>query len=106
MSAGDFDIATELFTDADFVEAAALTYSAATYDIIRHGEAMRKIYTPEGYRAMRVLPVDVLASAFTAGASALRATCTVGGATYRIVEVQKSSTGKTYRLMLSDQYGG
>jgi hypothetical protein len=105
MGAGDFDIAADLFADADFVEADALTYSGANYDMIRGAEDVQTVYTPQGARAMRVLPVDVLVADFTAGHPALRATVTLGGVTYRIVDRRTSSTGKTYRLFLADQYG-
>jgi len=105
MGAGDFDIASDLFADSDFVEADALTYSGATYDLIRGGESVETVYPPQGARTLRVLNVDVLVADFTAGHPTLRATVTLGGVTYRIADRRRSSTGKTYRLLLSDQYG-
>ena len=102
----DFDFAGEFFADANFVETAALTYSGKTYDIIRHAETWEVDRASGGANQVRVLPVDVLVSAFTAGHPAVRATVTLDGVTRRIVDRRTSANRETYRLMLGPEFEG
>jgi len=101
-----FEFMDDLFGDADWAETDALTYDGETYDIIRTHDNAETDYDAAGDNEVRKMGVEVLASEFTDGLAADRATVTLDGKTWRIDGIRVSASRETYRLNLVEQYDG